>query len=263
MGTRTEYSPGTFCWVELATTDSNRAKSFYTELLGCEAEDRPAGEGVTYTTLRRDGDNLGGLMEQQAAQREAGVPPNWASYVSVEDVDATAARAAELGGTVHAQPFDVMELGRMAVIQDPTGAIFGTWQPKENIGAQRVNEPGCWCWNELQTHDPEAAKAFYGELFGWSFEPIDTGGGPEMSQVKNAADWRIANMTRTGDQQGDVPPHWLVYFAFESCDDAVAKTGERGGGILFGPLDIPVGRFAVLRDPQGAAFGVLSGQLDD
>jgi uncharacterized protein len=263
MGKRTKYEPGTFCWVELATTDADAAKSFYTELLGCEAEDRPVGEGMTYKTLHRDGDNLGGLMEQQAAQREAGVPPNWASYVSVEDVDAAAARAAELGGTVHAQPFDVMELGRMAVIQDPTGAIFGTWQPKENIGAQRVNEPGCWCWNELQTRDAEAAKAFYSELFGWSFEPIDTRGGPEMSQVNNATGWRIANLTTMGEQRGGAPANWLVYFAVDSCDDAVSRTREHGGGTLFGPLDIPVGRFAILRDPQGAAFGVLSGQLDD
>jgi predicted enzyme related to lactoylglutathione lyase len=143
MGERTEYTPGTFCWVELTTTDQSAAKSFYGGLLGWEANDRPVGDGdYVYSMMQVDGKNVGAIATQPDQQREAGVPPTWSSYVSVENADATAERAKELGATVHAPPFDVMDVGRMAVIQDPQGAMFELWQPKAHFGAALVNAPG-------------------------------------------------------------------------------------------------------------------------
>jgi len=154
MVDKTKHEPGTFCWVELATSDGAAAKTFYTSLFGWTADDAPGGGGV-YTTLRKNGKDAAALYELGPQQK--GVPPHWNSYVCVENADAAAAHAKELGGTVMMEPFDVMEHGRMAVVADPAGATFSVWQPRHNIGAQVVNEPGAFCWNELYTTDPRRA----------------------------------------------------------------------------------------------------------
>jgi predicted enzyme related to lactoylglutathione lyase len=264
MGRRTSYDPGTFCWVDLATTDPEAAKRFYTQLFGWDAEDTSAGEGATYTMLRLDGDDLCALYEQRAEQREQGMPPSWTSYVTVENADATAGRVRELGGELLAEAFDVMDAGRMAVVQDPTGAVCAVWQPRSNIGADRVNEPGCLCWNELATNDVEGATPFYGSLLDWGFEPIDTGeGGPEVSTITNAAGWRNGSTRKLTGEQAGLPPHWLPYFCVSSCSESVDRAKELGAGVLLEPMEIPSGRIAALRDPQGAAFAIADGYMDD
>src|ERR1700753_3409175 len=162
MGERTEHAPGTFSWTDLNTTDQEAAKAFYSGLFGWEIE----------------GKGGGAIAPQPQQQRDAGVPPAWNSYITVADADATAAKAAELGATVHAPPFDVMEAGRMAVIQDPQGGWFLIWQPKQHLGAQLVNAPGALCWNELGSPDLDASAAFYGGLFGLTTSPMEGGGKP-------------------------------------------------------------------------------------
>ena len=161
MGERTQHTPGTFSWTDLNTTDQESAKAFYSALFGWEIEDMPAGEDVVYSMAAIDGKWVGAISPQPQQQRDAGVPPSWNSYITVADADATAARAAELGGSVHAPPFDVMEAGRMAVIQDPQGAWFLIWQPNQHLGAQLVNAPGALCWNELGSPDLDGSAAFY------------------------------------------------------------------------------------------------------
>ena len=224
MGKRESYVPGTFCWVDLATTDAEGAKAFYGELFGWEADDMPAGEGMTYTMLRVGDDYVGGLYEMDAGQREAGVPPYWLSYVSVEDADAGAARARELGGTVHGGAFDVLDAGRMALVEDPTGARLALWEPKRHVGAGRVNDPGCLTWNDLQTPNPSPAADFYAALLGWEMEPIQEDGKLVYVTVKNA-----------GSSNGGISPsnngrrpHWLAYFTVPSTEDAMAKTRALG-----------------------------------
>jgi predicted enzyme related to lactoylglutathione lyase len=182
MGKRERYEPGTFCWVDLQTSDREGAKAFYGELFGWEAEDMPAGDAGTYTMLRLDGDEVCGLYEMEPEQ---GIPPHWLSYVSVEDADATASRASELGGTAFGGAFDVDDAGRMAFVQDPTGAMLGAWQPRRHIGARRVNDPGCLGWNELQSREPQAAASFYTGLFGWETETIEENGEPVYVTIKN------------------------------------------------------------------------------
>src|SRR5215211_8727091 len=168
MGERTRYEPGTFCWVGLAASDPAAANAFYTSLFGWEAEELSAGEARGYTMLRQGGKEVAILYRQTAEARAAGAPPHWTSYISVEDADATAARADELGGaSVFRQPFDVRDAGRVAAIRDPTGAIVSLWQPRSRIGAALVNDVSAWCWNELATSDVERAKRFFAELFGW------------------------------------------------------------------------------------------------
>ena len=262
MGKRERYEPGTFCWVDLMTTDPVGAKAFYGELFGWEAEDMPAGDAGTYTMLRLDGDYVCALYEMGAEGREQGTPAHWFPYVSVEDADATASRARELGGTVYSEAFDVLDSGRMAVIGDPTGAVLGAWQPRAHIGARRVNDPGCMTWNELQSRDPEPAAAFYAGLFGWETEPVKQNGNLVYVTIKNAGRPNGGIMPMT-EPHGDAPPHWLTYFTVTSCDAAASKVRELGGEVLSEPQDLGAGRIAVVSDPQGAAFALFEGEIDD
>lgn len=259
MGERTEYKPGTFSWTDLSTTDQEGAKAFYAGLFGWEADDLPVGEGQTYSMQRIGGKNVAAISQQPAQQRDAGVPPMWNSYVTVESADDAAARAGELGATVHAPPFDVMDAGRMAVIQDPQGAFLMVWEARENIGAQLVNAPGALAWNELATLDVEGSRAFYGGLFGWQIDPYEGTGQPYWV-IQN--DGRGNGGVRKGSEPGP-PPHWLVYFACEDLDASVARVEELGGTKHMGPMDIQIARIAVVGDPQGAIFCLYQGQLED
>jgi uncharacterized protein len=259
MGKRERYEPGTFCWADLATTDPAGAKAFYGELFGWEAEDMPAGGGATYTMLRLDGDYVCALYGMDP---ERGGPPYWFSYVSVEDADATASTARELGGVVHGEAFDVLDSGRMAVIQDPTGAVVGAWQPRAHIGAGRVNDPGCFTWNELRTREPETAASFYARLFGWETKPHEMDGRLAYVSISNAGHPNGGIMPMA-EEHDDAPPYWLVYFTVPLCDTTVARVRDLGGGVLAGPLEMGAGRIAVVSDPQGAAFALFEGETDD
>ena len=258
MGERTGYTPGTFCWTDLTTTDQAGAKEFYRGLFGWEAEDMPMGEGVFYSMQRLGGRDVAAISPQPQQQRDAGVPPVWNSYVSVEDADTATERAGELGGTVHAPPFNVMEAGRMAVIQDPQGAYFMVWQPRRHFGAALVNAPRALVWNELASPDLDASSAFYSGLFGWTVAQFEGSPMPYLS-IKNgeANNGGIRELSPPG-----VPPHWLVYFGVEDIDAAVLKVQELGGTKIVGPQDIQIARFAVVQDPQGAVFALYAGQLE-
>jgi uncharacterized protein len=259
VGERTSHAPGTFSWVDVSTPDQEGAKRFYQELFGWEADDVPAGEGIVYSMMKLDGRSVAAISPQQEQQREMGVPPVWNSYVTVEEADAAANKAKELGANLFAEPFDVFDAGRMAVIQDPQGAVFMVWEPRESIGAELVNVPGALTLNQLNTSDPEAAARFYGDLFGWRIE--------QVSEEPEQPYWGIYNGDRLNGgmmgHQGPAPPHWLPYFASEDVDAASAKIAELGGNVIIGPMDIPSGRIAVAQDPQGAYFALFAGRFDD
>jgi uncharacterized protein len=260
MGERTSYAPGTFSWAELHTSDGAGAKEFYGALFGWDFEDIPIGEDNVYTMAHLSGGDAAAMYEQ--GEREAGVPPHWASYVTVESADDAAAKAKDAGGTVVMEPFDVMEAGRMAVVQDPTGAIFQVWEPRESIGATIVNVPGGLTWNDLSTTDPEGAQRFYSELFSWTFEKMS----PDYDYwVISNGDRANGGVRRQEEQEvaDGTPPNWMPYFAVEGLDDAIAKIEERGGGIIVPPRQLPAGRIMVARDPQGAVFAMWEGELHD
>jgi uncharacterized protein len=167
MGERTSYAPGTPCWVDLGTPDLDAAAAFYGGLFGWSVEeDENAEQTGGYRQAKLRGKPVAGVMPLM----QEGQPPAWSTYVSVEDADATTAKIREAGGNVLVEPMDVLDLGRMAVFADPTGAVFGLWQPGSFIGAEVVNEAGGVLWNELNTRDTEAAKAFYRAVFGWGFD---------------------------------------------------------------------------------------------
>ena len=258
MGERTAYEPGAFCWVGLATSDPAAATAFYIDVLGWGAEELSAGDAGTYTALLKDGRDVAILYRQQPEARAAGAPPHWTSYISVEDADATAGRAAELGGAaVFRDPFDVLDAGRVAAIRDPTGAIVSLWQPRARIGATLVNEVGALCWNELATPDAELAMRFFGGLFGWEYESDESG----YASINNAGRLNGAIREQTEQERG-VPPNWLPYFTVEDVDDAVRRAEQRGGRRLTATSEVRTGRGAVVTDPQGAAFAFFEGATD-
>jgi predicted enzyme related to lactoylglutathione lyase len=251
------YPPGTFSYAELATTDAEGARAFYTSLFGWEVDDIPMEPGGTYHMFRKGAHVAGAMHQMDARQREQGIPPHWGSYVTVADVDASAARAEELGGTVLAGPFDVMDAGRMAVVQDPTGAVFSLWQAAGHVGSQVRDEPGAFCWNELATPDTQRAAAFYTALFGWTTQTQDMGTGMIYTTFLNEGVMAAGMYALTPEMEG-MTPHWAVYFAVEDCDADAARARDLGARIVIEPADVPgVGRFAVVEDPQGATFAII------
>jgi predicted enzyme related to lactoylglutathione lyase len=251
-----ENRPGTFCWIELGTTDSAAAKTFYTQLFGWDYEDHPMGPGMVYTMLKLDGKDVAALYSLMPDMRAQGVPPHWLSYVAVSNADETAEKAKAQGATLMKEPFDVMTEGRMAVIQDPTGAVFAIWQANNHKGAAARMVPNSLCWNELGTNDTQRAGEFYSNLFGWSQEGFGAGS-MDYTVFKNAGQG-IGGMYKITPEMGPVPPHWLVYFAVEDCDGKVQQATELGARVMKPAEAIPgVGRFAILTDPQGAAFAII------
>jgi uncharacterized protein len=235
------------------------ATTFYSALFGWEPDERPVGDGITYTMMRLDGRDVCGLSRMSDAMAASGAPPSWTSYVSVESADAAAARAESLGGTAMAPAFDVLDAGRMALLRDPQGAVFAVWEPRSHIGAGVVNEPGSLTLNQLNTSDTAGAARFYGELFGW-----------EVSQVATepTAYWGIHNAGALNggmmalDPSAPAPPHWLPYFTAADLDEALFSIGASGGQVMLGPMTIESGQIAVARDPQGAYFALFAGRVD-
>lgn len=264
MGDRTSYPPGTFSWVDLGTTDAEAARSFYTALFGWETEDTQVEEDPDrpYTICRMEGKDVAGLYEMADEQRHQRVPPLWTSYITVGSVDTSAARVRGLGGLLPVEPFDLEGMGRMALAQDPTGATFALWEPRGHIGAGRVNDVGCFTFNELATGDPAAATRFYTALLGWKAEPTEMASDRPYTVYK-VGERMNAGMAAMTERHGDAPPNWLVYFTVASCDVAQAIVEARGGSVLVPPAVLSMGRFAIVQDPQGAAFGLFEGDVDD
>jgi uncharacterized protein len=251
----TDYPHGTFSWVELSTTDTGAAKTFYSSLFGWETEDSPVGGGV-YTMCKKGDAYVAAIQTLQDEMRAQGHPPFWMSYVSVDSVDKTAAKAEEIGGKVLAPPFDVMDVGRMAIVQDPTKASLALWEAKSHPGAGIVGEPGALCWNELSTDDVDTAQDFYTRLFDWTAEKQDMG--TFVYTIFSNPHRQVAGMAPLTPEMGPMPPNWGVSFAVEDTDASAARITELGGTVVMGPMDFPGGRFAVASDPQRAFFSVVT-----
>jgi predicted enzyme related to lactoylglutathione lyase len=257
MSERKELLPGCFCWPELATPDSARAKTFYAGLFGWDPFDVPSAGG-TYTLLRLRGLDVAALRTLSAAEKAQSIPSHFMTYISTASADASSAKVAPLGGKVLHGPFDVEGIGRMAAVMDPGGAVFALWEARGHIGARLVGEDHTLCWSELVTKDPDGAMAFYGGLFGWSWKR--SGSSPATYfEILREGQPIGGLLPMEGQGWGDVPPHWMPYFLVPDCDAAVSKASALGGGAAVPATDIPnVGRFAVLRDDQGAHFSVIA-----
>ena len=257
MAEFTSHTPGTFSWPELATTDQKAGVAFYRALFGWDVSETPMGPTEVYSTLQMRGKPVGAACTLQPDQQKMGVPPHWNSYVTVADADQAVKKAQSLGANVFAPPFDVMDFGRMAVLQDPTGAVFQVWQAKQHIGAMILNEPGALCWTELTTSDTKAAETFYTQLFGWGVKHSTES---PMDYTEFSVGWTpgIGMMAKPAGMPAHIPSYWMPYFQVANCDASTAKAKELGAKVMVGPQDIPkTGRFTVVSDPQGAVFAVF------
>lgn len=244
------HRPGTFCWVELATSDAAAAKSFYTSLFGWTTTETDMGNDMgLYYIFHKDGKETAAMY--QTGGDMAGMPPNWLSYVAVDSADDASAKATSLGAQGIHGPFDVFDMGRMAVIKDSQGAHIAVWQAKKHSGIGVRDEESSLCWNELHATDVAAGKSFYPALFGWRAKES-----PEYTEW-HLGENAIGGMLRSHAPEG-VPAYWIPYFAVADCDAAVARAQASGAMVFSPPMDIEkVGRFAVLADPQGATFAVI------
>lgn len=269
---RTDYPIGVPCWIDLEQDDPQAATGFYGPLFGWELADQmPPGLPGHYFAATIRGKDVAGI-----GSRPAGAPPepSWRTYVRVESADATAARARELGGAVVVEPTDVVDAGRMAVIEDPEGARIGVWEARRHRGAQVVNEPGAWNFSGLHTADPAAALAFYGGVFGWEGGAPDPEGGTVLVRSPGYGDHleelepgiraRMAEMGAPAGFEDAVAwlvplgegetAHWDVTFGAADADATASRARELGGTVLLPPTDMPWVRTTVIRDPQGTVF---------
>jgi uncharacterized protein len=254
MSEKTSYTPGTPCWVDLATPDIEAAERFYGELFGWEIPELPdSAEMAGYRRAKRSGRDVAGVMPLM----QEGQPPAWSTYISVDDADAIGRAVQENGGTMIAEPMAVSNYGRLALFTDPEGAFFGIWEPADFPGSELVNEKGAVAWNELETRDPGRAKEFYGAVFGWEVE--EEAMGEKTYTLATVDGTQVAGIADVkGRIPDEIPAHWMVYFGSVDVDEAVDKIKELGGQVMFGPIDIPAGRFAMVTDPDGAAFAVIN-----
>jgi predicted enzyme related to lactoylglutathione lyase len=239
--------------VDLPTTDPNAAKAFYAGVFGWTYDDQPMDEGAVYSMAKLRDHDVAAISPQPAEMAAAGAPPMWNTYITVESADDAAAKINAAGGKVAMGPFDVMDAGRMVFAIDPGGAPVAFWQANQHIGATLVNEPGTFTWNELITTDPSAAK-FYEQVAGMTTSTMDMGQGAYT--VFHAGEDMVGGTTPPMAE--GVPNHWHVYFAVDDTDASAAKVTELGGSVMVPPFDTPVGRIAVVQDPQGAVFSIMT-----
>lgn len=252
------HVPGTFSWAELATTDQKAGVAFYRVLFGWDVKEEPIGPDETYSIFLMRGREVAAAYTMREDERRIGAPPHWNLYVTVERVDEAVKQAASLGAKVLAPPFDVMDAGRMAVLQDPTGAIFQVWQGNRSIGARILNEPGALCWSELTTRDTKAAESFYTQLFGWTARHGAPSPLMEYTEFQNNGQSGAGMLAMPAHMPAAVPSYWMPYFQVADCDASTAKATGLGASVMAPSQDIPkTGRFAILNDPQGAMFAVF------
>ncbi|HEV7979162.1 VOC family protein [Amycolatopsis sp.] len=248
------WPDGTPCWVDLVVPDRKRALAFYGALFGWDYEEGTEETGF-YTLAKHDGRNLAGLMQVMPGQES--MPAVWTTYLAVSDVDKTAEAIAEAGGTIASAPMDVMDLGRMAIAEDPGGAVFGIWQAGTHTGFQLANAPGAVTWNEGMSRDFAGAKAFYGKVFGYELDDLSA---PGFDYATIAVGGNVVGGVGALSDEipAEVPPHWATYFSVTDTDAAVAKVVELGGTVIMPAVDSPHGRVAAVADDQGAPFRVIS-----
>ncbi|MET8013762.1 VOC family protein [Streptomyces sp. NPDC005271] len=251
----TSYQPGTPCWIDLMVPDQQAAIDFYSGLFGWTGEIGPPETGG-YATCTLKGKPVAGIMEAQMVEGQVAPPTVWTTYFCSADAQATSEAISRSGGTVLLPVMDVMDLGRMLVAADPTGAVFGGWQPLKFAGAGIVNEPGALIWNELNTTDREAASAFYADALGIQSTPMEGAEGYFALSVDGHTVGGLQPLPE--GTPPDVPSHWLVYFAVEDVDATADKVTIAGGRVLRPPHDMIAGRMAVVKDPQGAPFAVIA-----
>ena len=241
---------GTPCWLDISEPDVPQAVAFYEALLGWDLQDQGPDYAHYHLAKLRDVDaaGLGPIMQE-------GQPTAWLLYLAADDLEAALQRVRDAGGSVMMEPMDVMSFGRMAIGVDPTGAVFGLWQAIDHTGCGVMAEPGALTWADLRSPDPDRARAFYAQVFGYTYAPVD--GAPPDYLTFHLGGEPLGGI---GGMMGvdQVPPHWAVYFGVADVDDALATVAARGGAMLAPAFDTPYGRMACVADPAGASFWITA-----
>jgi len=250
------HPQGTFCWPELSTKDPAGAKKFYSSSFGWTIVDQDMGPQGVYTIFNLNDQPVAAAHQMDPHQQSQGIPSHWLSYIAVNSADETLAKVTSLGGKVLMGPFDVFDLGRMGVAQDPHGAAFAVWQAKTMKGVGVKDQASSLVWTELMTTDADKARDFYTKLLGYKSEIMEMG--PMKYTVLKVGDTPVGGMLKITPDMGPVPPNWMPYFGVDDCDGFVKKAVGNAATSCMPPTDIPnVGRFAVLQDPTGAMFSVI------
>jgi predicted enzyme related to lactoylglutathione lyase len=253
-----KYLPGEFCWTDLGTTNVAAAKKFYKSLFGWTSTDFPMGVDSKYTIFQIKGKDVCALYPMMDEQKKMKAPPAWIPFINVKSVDGTIKKAKAAGGKTISPPMDVGDMGRMAVVQDPTHAMFSLWQAHKHPGAQIKNVPGTVCWQDLNTPKPAAAAKFYTKVVGWKVADQDFSGNAyhlfKIGKVNECGMWP--------EPMKKLPPSWITYWQVADCAKSVAKVKKLGGKVLMGTTVVPeMCSFAIFKDPQGAVFGVLEPEM--
>lgn len=251
------YKAGTPSWVDLMTSDQDAAIAFYADLFGWQIVKSGPDMG-NYAMCMKDGQSVAGIG---VLPDDAQWPPSWTTYISTDDTDAVVAAALASGGQVMAPAMTVegggQVSGRMAILADPAGGVFGVWEPHEHKGSGLANEPGSFAWNELLSRDPQASRDFLTALFGYEWKPMENS--PMEYFSAKVGDGEVFGvMEMLPNMPEGVPSYWNTYFAVDDADDAVARAVASGGTLLSKPTDTPFGRMAVIEDPQGASFSIVA-----
>lgn len=246
------HPTGTPTWFDLTTGKPDEIKTFYGALFGWEFQDYGPEMGH-YHRARKDDQEIAGMVPQSSQM--AGMPSAWSVYFASDDAHADAARIRELGGTVMVEPMQVMNLGHMLVAADPTGAVFGLWQPIDFHGFTVAGEHGAPAWQEVLTRDSGAARDFYTTLLRSNAQPMP--GGMTYYTLKQGSTETAGIMQMDDHWPASIPPHWMTYFAVDDMQQAVKVAGSNGGTVTVPPFDSPYGTVAVLADPDGATFSVI------
>ncbi len=245
------YEEGVPSWVDVSSPDQAVAKAFYSALFGWDIQEGPPEVGG-YSIATLKGRSAAGV----GPQMNPAAPPAWTNYVNVASADVTADAITASGGMMFMPPFDVLDVGRMAIFADPMGAVIGLWEPKTHKGAGIVNELHTWCWSELLTTDVERAKTFYAAVFGWG--AMTHGEGPGAYTEFTVGGRSIAGMMqKPASMPAAMPSVWVAYFTVADADDAAVEIKRLGGSVMAEPMDAGPGRIVGAVDPTGAMFGVI------
>ena len=239
-------------WVDLGSQDASGSRNFYASLFGWVAEPNPDPQFGGYAVATLDGKDVAGISPAQSPEQ----PTAWSLYLATSDADDLSASIAKHGGSVVAAPFPVGDMGRMAVFQDPVGAFISAWEPGV-MGGFAATGPGSFIWAELDARGLTAALAFYQGVFGWEAKSSPMPDGGSYTELLDGDTSILGALEMPAMVPAQVPSYWLVYFASGDITEDTARAQRLGANVLVPPTDMPDGRFAILSDPQGAAFGLL------
>jgi predicted enzyme related to lactoylglutathione lyase len=252
MSLRTSPWPaGVPCWADLSVLDVPAATAFYSAVLGWSFTE-PDEEFGGYVLGFVKGAAAAGIGPQQ----QPGASAAWTLYMASDDADATARSVKDAGGRLLLEPGDVGPLARMFLAADPTGAAFGVWQARSHIGAGVANEAGGLCWEDLRSADPDAARAFYSTVFGYTYEGLEAAGPDYALFFSRRGEAPLGGMGGLMRAPAGTPSHWVVYFGVDDVPAAVQRAGEAGGTVLAPPFETPYGHMAAVTDPAGAVFWI-------